>query len=268
MLSRQLQAANQIVQELVLLSSQLSSPSSSDSVETRELEQCVLKLAQTLVRQMVDRLGAASARLWIFDPQEGCFQSVAHAGLLSPAHDQIQRIYPDDSPLGRVAQEGLPLLSNNPAQEAWMPAPEWVKANGLRGFVAYPINRGEERLGALALLSRTPLEASFLIVKHAGARRIDLIIQPKAQQDAGSSINPQAPYTHLELKIIDDGCGMPESKSGVDPAQPPGHGHGLLNMRYRAELIGASIAWRNRRFGSGTVVELRVPLPPSPRSCG
>ncbi|WP_457442754.1 hypothetical protein [Thermostichus sp. MS-CIW-26] len=90
MLSRQLQAANQIVQELVLLSSQLSSPSSSDSVETRELEQCVLKLAQTLVRQMVDRLGAASARLWIFDPQEGCFQSVAHAGLLSPAHDQIQ----------------------------------------------------------------------------------------------------------------------------------------------------------------------------------
>jgi hypothetical protein len=156
-----------------------------------ELEQCVLKLAQTLVQQMVNRLGAASARLWFFDPQEGCFQSVAHAGLLSPAHDQIQRIYPDDSPLGRVAQEGLPLLSNDPAQEAWMPAPEWVKANGLRGFVAYPINRGEERLGALALLSRTPLEASFLIVKHAGARRIDLIIQPKVQQDAGSSINPQ-----------------------------------------------------------------------------
>jgi hypothetical protein len=199
MLSRQLQAANQIVQELVLLSSQLSSPSSSDSVEMGELEQCVLKLAQTLVQQMVNRLGAASARLWFFDPQEGCFQSVAHAGLLSPAHDQIQRIYPDDSPLGRVAQEGLPLLSNNPAQEAWMPAPEWVKANGLRGFVAYPINRGEERLGALALLSRTPLEASFLIVKHAGARRIDLIIQPKAQQDAGSSTNPQAPYTHLEV---------------------------------------------------------------------
>ncbi|WP_457394321.1 ATP-binding protein [Thermostichus sp. MS-CIW-28] len=77
-----------------------------------------------------------------------------------------------------------------------------------------------------------------------------------------------APYTHLELKIIDDGCGMPASKSGVDPAQPSGYGHGLLNMRYRAELIGASIAWRNRRFGSGTVVELRVPLPPSPRSCG
>ncbi|WP_414416496.1 ATP-binding protein [Synechococcus sp. R55.8] len=72
----------------------------------------------------------------------------------------------------------------------------------------------------------------------------------------------------MELKIIDDGCGMPASKSGVDPAQPSGHGHGLLNMRYRAELIGASIAWRNRRFGSGTVVELRVPLPPSPRSCG
>lgn len=180
MLLGQLQAANQIVQELVLLSSQLSSPSSSDSVETGELEQGVLKLAQTLVQQMVNRLGAASARLWVFDPQEGCFQSVAHAGLLSPAHDQIQRIYPDDSPLGRVAQEGLPLLSNTPAQEAWMPAPEWVKANGLRGFVAYPINRGEERLGALALLSRTPLEASFLeVVKFLCSYTASAIINAK-----------------------------------------------------------------------------------------
>lgn len=97
-------------------------------------------------------------------------------------------------------------------------------------------------------------EALNNIVKHAGARRIDLIIQPR--QDT------QALCTHLELKIIDDGCGMPESKGGADPM--PGHGHGLLNMRYRAELIGAAIAWRNRRFGSGTVVELRIPLPPTP----
>ncbi|MFQ3612737.1 MAG: GAF domain-containing protein [Cyanobacteriota bacterium] len=153
----QLQAANQIVQELVLLSSQLPS-------EAGALEQRLLKLAETLVQQVVSRLGAASARIWFFDPQQGCFQSVAHAGLASPAKEQIQRIVPDDSPLGRVAQQGLPLLINNPAQEPWMPAPEWVEANHLRSFVAYPINRGEERLGALVLFSHTPLDANFLEV--------------------------------------------------------------------------------------------------------
>ncbi|MFS8815915.1 GAF domain-containing protein/anti-sigma regulatory factor (Ser/Thr protein kinase) [Thermostichus sp. MS-CIW-19] len=172
----QLQAANQIVQELVLLSSQ----EASEAAEPEVWEQGLLKLAQTLVHQMVSRLGVASARLWFFDPQEGCFRSVAHAGLLSPAHAQIERIYPDDSPMGRVVQQGLPLLSNNPDQEVWMPAPEWVRANGLRGFVAYPINRGEERLGALALLSRTPLEASFVeVVKFLCSYTASAIINAK-----------------------------------------------------------------------------------------
>ncbi|MFS8856486.1 GAF domain-containing sensor histidine kinase [Synechococcus sp. H55.7] len=172
----QLQAANQIVQELVLLSSQ----GSSEAAEPEVLEQGLRRLAQTLVQQMVSRLGVASARLWFFDPQEGCFQSVAHAGLVSPAHDQIERIYPDDSPMGRVAQQGLPLLSNNPDQEAWMPAPEWVRANGLRGFVAHPINRGEERLGALALLSRIPLQASFVeVVKFLCSYTASAIINAK-----------------------------------------------------------------------------------------
>ncbi|MEN9238699.1 MAG: GAF domain-containing protein, partial [Thermostichus sp. DG_1_6_bins_120] len=153
----QLQAANQIVQELVLLSSQLPS-------EVDELEHRLLKVAETLVQQVVSRLGAASARIWFFDPRQGCFQSVAHAGLVGPAQEQIRRIFPDDSPLGQVVQQGLPLLSNNPAREPWMPAPEWVEANQLRSFVAYPINRGEERLGALALFSRIPLDENFLEV--------------------------------------------------------------------------------------------------------
>ncbi len=160
----QLQAANQIVQELVLLASPLPGEGGEVESAVTGLEHRLFKLAQTLVQQVVSRLGAASARIWFFDPQQGCFQSVAHAGLVSPAQAEIQRIFPDDSPLGWVAQQGLPLLSNNPAQEPWMPAPEWVEANHLRSFVAYPINRGEERLGALVLFSHTPLDANFLEV--------------------------------------------------------------------------------------------------------
>ncbi|MEN9223402.1 MAG: ATP-binding protein, partial [Thermostichus sp. BF3_bins_97] len=114
-------------------------------------------------------------------------------------------------------------------------------------------------------------EALNNIVKHAGAQRIDITIQPKAlsthpsgEYDPGEfpSPDPQALYTHLELKIIDDGQGMPEGDPEL--SEPHSHGHGLLNMRYRAELIGATIAWRTRRFGSGTVVELLIPLPPPP----
>ncbi|MGQ9836786.1 MAG: sensor histidine kinase [Cyanobacteriota bacterium] len=115
-------------------------------------------------------------------------------------------------------------------------------------------------------------EALNNIVKHAGAQRIDITIQPRALglgtptgKDEGASSTSEGFYTHLELKIIDDGRGMPQSDEETDEtdsAEPPSRGHGLLNMRYRAELIGAKITWRSRRFGSGTVVELLVPLLP------
>ncbi|MEN9224750.1 MAG: GAF domain-containing protein [Thermostichus sp. DRC_bins_24] len=185
----QLQAANEIVQELVLLASPLPGEGGEVESAVAGLEHCPLNLAQTLVQQVVNRLGAASARIWFFDPQQGCFRSVAHAGLLSPAQEQVERIYPDSSPLGRVAQQGLPLLSNNPAQEPWMPAPEWVEAHHLRSFVAYPISRGEERLGALALFSHTPLDGSFLeVVKflcsYAASAIINAQLLERSQRQA------------------------------------------------------------------------------------
>lgn len=88
-------------------------------------------------------------------------------------------------------------------------------------------------------------EALTNIVKHAAASRVDFSI----------GYYPE-PTPHLEVKIIDDGRGM--------PAHPQRQGsHGLANMRYRAELIGAGITWRPRRQGSGTVVSLSVPVFPA-----
>ncbi|MEN9278899.1 MAG: GAF domain-containing protein [Thermostichus sp. DG_1_5_bins_95] len=136
-------------------------------------------------------------------------------------------------------------------------------------------NRADGLLSQLSTTCQSSLfrivqEALNNIIKHAGAQRIDVTIQPRAlgtdtplAREEGALSAPQQLYTHLELKIIDDGRGMPQLNNETDPTALPSVGHGLLNMRYRAELIGATITWRNRRFGSGTVVELLVPLPPS-----
>ncbi|NJK62124.1 MAG: hypothetical protein HC921_05030 [Synechococcaceae cyanobacterium SM2_3_1] len=128
-----------------------------------------------------------------------------------------------------------------------------------------------ERLEPVAqsTLFRIVQEALNNVVKHARAGRIDITLVPISHTEA-SRINPASltfpslagfgipdpgQWTHLEVKIIDDGVGMPEEPQGVGR-------HGLLNMRYRAELINATIEWRGRRHGSGTVVQILIPLPP------
>ncbi len=100
-------------------------------------------------------------------------------------------------------------------------------------------------------LFRIVQEALNNIVKHAQARRVDITLSPHV--DFSSPLSQET--TVLEMKIIDDGIGMPEEPRGIGR-------HGLMNMQYRAELIGAQIEWRARKAGSGTVVHLIVPLSP------
>lgn len=58
--------------------------------------------------------------------------------------------------------------------------------------------------------------------------------------------------TLFSAQVHDDGCGF-------DP-EAAGHGHGLGNMRLRAQRIGAALAIYTLR--PGTAVELSLPLPP------
>ncbi|MEM9567284.1 MAG: GAF domain-containing sensor histidine kinase, partial [Cyanobacteria bacterium P01_E01_bin.34] len=89
-------------------------------------------------------------------------------------------------------------------------------------------------------LFRIVQEALNNVVKHAGATRVDCSIQ--------------AIGDYLEVKVIDNGRGMPDNPTREGS-------HGLLNMRYRAELIGGEISWTARKTGSGTIARLVVPLP-------
>ncbi|MEN9204777.1 MAG: GAF domain-containing sensor histidine kinase [Thermostichales cyanobacterium SZTDM-1c_bins_54] len=121
-------------------------------------------LGRAVVDTMVSRLGLASAQVWFYDSQEQCYRSVALAGLVSPAQPRIERLVADDTPIGQMVKQGQPELSNSPAQEPWILSPDWVIAQGLQAFAAYPINLGSEPIGALAIFSYQPLEREFLQV--------------------------------------------------------------------------------------------------------
>jgi signal transduction histidine kinase len=87
-------------------------------------------------------------------------------------------------------------------------------------------------------LYRVAEEALNNVVRHAHARRIDLMLERKESD--------------LTLIIRDDG-------SGFDPSQTAANGHyGLVGMKERAELINGALHIQSQP-GQGTIVQLTVP---------
>lgn len=92
--------------------------------------------------------------------------------------------------------------------------------------------------GVASHLFRTAQEGVTNALKHAQARRIEIILD---FQPAG-----------VELRVNDDGCGF-------DPANALGNGHfGLLGLKERARALGAEITMDSSP-GQGTRLRLVVP---------
>jgi len=62
--------------------------------------------------------------------------------------------------------------------------------------------------------------------------------------------------------VRDDGVGIAAKVARSDS-------HGILNIRQRAQLIGAYVAWKQpRNFPSGTEVQIELPLPHNEKENG
>ena len=112
----------------------------------------------------------------------------------------------------------------------------------LQGRIGLPIVVTSDLTERLPLsleevLYRISQEALHNVVKHAGARQVELTVQRRG----GSVV----------LRIRDDGKGFDAA------AVPDGH-LGLAGMRARTEKIGATLAVESRS-GEGTTIEVVVP---------
>lgn len=94
----------------------------------------------------------------------------------------------------------------------------------------------EEQLAVYRIVQ----EALTNACKHAGATSLAL----RLCRDGDA----------LVVQVIDDGVGLPAAASAHEQSR------GMENMRFRAQLIRATVAWRANAPGSGTIVELRLGL--------
>ncbi len=129
--------------------------------------------------------------------------------------------------LGKLRARIEPVLRRNGVALRW-------QVDDVPGLDDYP---PEQTLHILRIIQ----EAVTNSMRHAKAREVYVGVHTAAEHD-----------DQLSLEIHDDGCGF-EMGDGYS-------GRGMRNIESRASALGAELRFESD--GSGTRIELRVPLPP------
>ncbi len=141
----------------------------------------------------------------------------------------------------RIIEELRPTLLDNVGLIAalrWLLKETCAKAH-LHCSESYPEEEPRFDPAAAIALFRIAQEALTNVVKHASARNISLCLD--------------IDDTTLEMRIVDDGAGMPAgSPQAIDS-------HGLASMRHRARALGGKVDIRGGE-GGGTAVTVQIPV--------
>jgi signal transduction histidine kinase len=223
----------------------------------REVQIATATLADTLNQQHALALAHSRAgeRLQLVRDLHDGF-----GGTLVGAITRLQQA-PDDTPKAEVVdllkdmRDDLRLVIDTTAQEqadlATLIAPLRHRASRLLEAADIDAHWRVEGLDGLQLgpgrsldLLRLLQEALTNVFKHSRAARVDVHLRRTGDR--------------LELRVHDNGIGLPRTAPTAGTARVGGAG--MASMRHRAQRLGAELRIAGASDGSGTVLELDLPL--------
>ena len=108
----------------------------------------------------------------------------ASAGIHTQTDGTRSRIPVGKYKIGRIAQEARPRFSNNVGEEPDVDDKEWVKQNGLVGFVGHPLVVEDRVVGVMAFFSRTKLNPDTVHTLSGIAKTIAVSVdRDRAERD-------------------------------------------------------------------------------------
>lgn len=114
---------------------------------------------------LVAKFGCAFARIWLVEPDRMTLRLVASSGMYTHLNGSFATVPMGAFKVGKIAQNRVPFLSNNLADETWVKDREWAIANRIKGFAGYPLVAIEDRVvGVLATFSHDAMAPEFLEV--------------------------------------------------------------------------------------------------------
>jgi PAS domain S-box-containing protein len=140
----------------------------------RALEDVLQRCAQALV----DRLGAAFARIWLLGPEDVLVLQ-ASAGLYTRLDGSHARVPVGHQKVGRIARDKQPHLSNDVLGDAQVVDREWARREGMRAFAGYPLLVEGRLVGVIAMFSRREVASDTLEALATIADTIALGVERK-----------------------------------------------------------------------------------------
>jgi PAS domain S-box-containing protein len=107
---------------------------------------------------VVEHVGAAFARIWIFNPGENVLELQASSGLYTHIDGAHSRIRVGAFKIGWIAEKRQPHLTNDVAEDPRVTDQYWARREGMQAFAGYPLLVEDRLMGVLALFARRKLE--------------------------------------------------------------------------------------------------------------
>jgi PAS domain S-box-containing protein len=140
-------------------------------------------MLQQCVQAVVQHLDAALARIWLLNPAENALELQVDAGC-TPLDELPTRIPVGDFPVGRIAAEQQPYLTNNLSNEPHIYAPEWVLEEEIVSFAGYPLVVENQLVGVMTMFSCQPITEATFNALGSVADEIALGIERKQVEQA------------------------------------------------------------------------------------
>ena len=119
-------------------------------------------LATRITNGLVERFNCSFARIWLVEPDGKILRLVASSGMYTRLDGDFARVPMGAYKVGKIAQNCIPFLSNQLAEESWVKDRQWAIDNKICGFAGLPLAIAGKVIGVLAVFSHQPMEAEFL----------------------------------------------------------------------------------------------------------
>ena len=135
------------------------------------------ELLKNCTDALVTHLDAAFARIWKFDKRENMLVLQASSGIYTHLDGTHSQIPVGQFKIGRIAEQRVPHLTNNVADDSQVSDQDWARQTGMTAFAGYPLLIEDRLVGVICIFSRSSMTDLTLqameSVSHAVANGIE-----------------------------------------------------------------------------------------------
>ncbi|MEQ8959155.1 MAG: PAS domain-containing protein, partial [Coleofasciculus sp. C2-GNP5-27] len=217
-----------------------------------ELSAMLFRCTQALV----EHLDVAFARIWTLNSQDNILELQASAGLYTHTDGTHTQVSVGDSPIGGIASQRQPYVSNDIANDPNISDCEWARREGILSFAGYPLIVEAELVGVMVLFSRHPFSQTTLDTLASITNEIAVGIERQQLEQALqesqrwlkaiNEANPNIIYVHdwVERRNVYTNREIYEIL-GYTPAEIQDMGNQVLSMLMHPDDL--DIIWDHQR---------------------